>query len=115
MLRRLCFALLTSLLLACFAAPLARADSIPIGQMVLETAGGCHPMGCYKTRASVGIWGGLTDSKIQFPGNLMIPQDHPGGSGYASQIQKIVRYDVFPVGFSLQFPLLQVEPSDSGI
>ena len=68
MLRRLCFALLTTLLLACFAVPLARADSIPIGQMVLETAGGCHPMGCYKTWASVGIWGGLTDSNgLPFP------------------------------------------------
>jgi hypothetical protein len=68
MLRRLCLALLTSLLLACWAAPLARADSIPIGQMVMQNAGGCHPMGCYKTWASVEIWGGLTDSHgLPFP------------------------------------------------
>jgi hypothetical protein len=66
--RRLCLGLLTSLLLACFAAPLARANSIPIGQMVLQNAGGCHPMGCYKTWAWVGISGPLTDSNgMPFP------------------------------------------------
>ena len=68
MLRRLCLELLTSLFLVCLAAPLARADSIPIGQMVLQNAGGCHPMGCYKTWAWVGIGGGLIDSHgMPFP------------------------------------------------
>jgi len=50
-----------SLLVGCLAAPLARADSVPIGQIsVMQT--GCGSFTCYKTWVSVSIWGGLIDS-----------------------------------------------------
>ncbi len=61
--RGLCLALLSSLLLACFAPSLARGDSVPIGEMGVMNPGGCQDMHCNKLWVTVGISGGLTDSR----------------------------------------------------
>jgi hypothetical protein len=52
---RLRVALFASLFLVGLIPPLARADSIPIGQLSYPVVGGCFDRGCYKTWASVGI------------------------------------------------------------
>jgi len=50
--------------------PLARADSIPIGQLSFIT-GGCYDRGCYKTWVSVGInSGGMLFDTQGFPYSL---------------------------------------------
>ena len=69
--RRLCLALLGSLLMASVAASQAHADSVPIGQMEVMVPGGCEYYHCNKLWVSVGIGGGLTDSHgMYFPLSL---------------------------------------------
>ncbi len=66
--RGLCLALLSSLLLACFAPSLARGDSVPIGEVGVMNPGGCQDMHCNKLWVTVGISGGLTDIQgMPFP------------------------------------------------